>query len=78
VSVVRPMGKGSRYGWCFFSAVVVVVVVVVGVVRYCGRCSAPRLHGSGWGGRAAPNSTHSHVFSPCDSMTSSHLTSSLC
>ena len=29
-------------------------------------------------GRAAPNSTHSHVFSPCDSMTSSHLTSSLC
>jgi len=30
------------------------VVVVVGVVRYCGRCSAPRLHGSGWGGRAAP------------------------
>ena len=48
MSVVGPMGKGSRYGWCFFSAVVV-VVVVVGVVRYCGRCSAPRLHGSGWG-----------------------------
>ena len=75
MSVVGPMGKGSRYGWCFSA---VAVVVVVGVVRYSGRCSAPRLHGSGWGGRAAPNSTHSHVFSPCDSMTSSHLTSSLC